>query len=120
MSKFIFICENNCDISPLLEKYFREKYPQHEYRSAGINKPHTFFEGTHYLTQDDLEWADMIVYAENVHRDVAGRDFKLPVRHEMICAILDCERYERGSSGDSYLACAEAKLIGMLMDDGSN
>lgn len=117
MGKFIFCCASNFDRSPLCEKHFREKYPQHEFRSAGINKYHTGNKGTHYLTQEDIEWADMIIYAENVHRDVAGRNFKLPARHEMICAILDCGHYERGSSGTEYLSCAEAKLMPMLMDD---
>ena len=108
--KILFVCTSAKDRSPCLTRHFQEKYPRHEYRFAGINKFHTSRKGTHYLTQEDIEWADLIVYAENIHRDVVGRNYKLPDRHEMICAILNCGEYERGSVGSEYLACAEAKL----------
>ena len=34
----LFICTSNNDRSPALEKYYREKYPEHKYKRAGINK----------------------------------------------------------------------------------
>lgn len=112
--KVLFICTSNRDRSPLLEKHFREKFPQHEYRSAGINKYHTTKKKTHYLAQDDIEWADLIIYAEDIHREVVQRNYVLPDRHEMICAILNCGEYERGNVGKEYLFCAEYKLNPML------
>jgi predicted protein tyrosine phosphatase len=114
----LFVCTSQKDRSPCLEKHFREKHPQHEYRSAGVNKYHTSRKGTHYLTQEDIEWADLIVYAEDIHRAIVGRDFALPDRHEMICAILNCGEYERGSVGAEYLACAEWKLRPSLASNG--
>jgi predicted protein tyrosine phosphatase len=100
-----------------LARHFQEKFPQHEYRFAGINKFHTTRKGTHYLTQEDIEWSDLIVYAEDVHRAIVDRDFILSDRHEMICAMLNCGHYERGGAGTEYLACAELKLNPMLSNN---
>lgn len=70
MSKIIFIYISNADRSPCLENHFRDKFPQHEYRSAGINKFYTSTKGTHYLTQEDIEW----VYAERCPPQGCGQE----------------------------------------------
>lgn len=70
--KILFVCTSNKDRSPALEKHFREKYPQHEYRSAGINAHFTNQHRTHFLTKEDVEWADLVVGAEEIHADRAS------------------------------------------------
>ncbi len=114
----LFVCTSQKDRSPCLERHFRKKFPLHEYRSAGINKYHTTKKGTHYITQEDIDWADLIVYAEDIHRKVVGENFTLAGKHEMICAILNCGSYTRGSVGEEYLSCAESKLNPMLYSGG--
>src|SRR3990167_3615231 len=75
MKKVIFICTSNKDRSPALEKYFSAVYPQHEYRSAGINK--YFTSQKYYLKQEDLDWADLVVFAEDMHYLVTMKNFSL-------------------------------------------
>lgn len=74
-SNVIFICTSNKDRSPALEKYFAENYPEHNFRSAGVNKFFTGKNDTHYLTLEDIDWADMLVCAERIHIEIIVRDF---------------------------------------------
>ena len=72
----LFVCTSNKDRSPALVEYFKATYPTHEYRSAGLNKylcckKHL----THYLSADDIEWADIVVFCEKIHVEVYHRDF---------------------------------------------
>lgn len=127
MSKIIFICTSNKDRSVSLEKYFRAVYPQHEYRSAGINKYFCTTKGTHYLSQEDLDWADWVVFAEDIHFDVTVRNFSLS-KHRFIgekigkshppiisnYTILNCGEYKQGCVGDDYILKAEEKLKNIL------
>lgn len=73
--KILFVCTSNKDRSPALEKYFTDNYPEHEFKSAGVNKYFTGKHGTHYLTVEDILWADLLVTAERVHLDIIARDF---------------------------------------------
>lgn len=63
----LFVCTSNKDRSPALEKYFSDNYPEHTFKSAGINKYFCEKKGTHYLDLSDLKYADMIVYCEPIH-----------------------------------------------------
>lgn len=65
--KILFVCTSNKDRSPALEKHFREKYPEHEYRSAGINHYFTSKKGTHEITKEDVDWCDYLICAEKIH-----------------------------------------------------
>lgn len=98
----LFICTSNKDRSPALEKYFREKFPKHEYRSAGINRFHTQRKQTHYLTESDIEWAELIVFAAKIHLQVVNRDFN-PLRSSQAFLILDLGNYKPGEVSDLYL-----------------
>jgi hypothetical protein len=62
--------------SPSLERYFREKHPEHEYRSAGVNKYHTGKHGTNCIGLGDVLWSDVIVYAEEIHKTVTHRYYQ--------------------------------------------
>lgn len=106
--KFLFVCTSNADRSPALEKYFREIYPQHEYRSAGVNKYFTSKKGTHYLTQKDMDWADLIVFAESKHLTFTDRDFCISPSQATF--VLDCGNYLKGNIHQGYINCAEQKL----------
>lgn len=71
----LFICTSNQDRSPALEKYYREKMPWHEYKSAGVNKYFTTQKKTTYITKELINWADVWVFAEKIHQDVVYREF---------------------------------------------
>lgn len=112
MAKIIFICTSNADRSVALERYFREKYPQHEYRSAGINEYHTTKKGTHLVNQDDVDWADLIVYAEDVHRDKISKWVSVPADRNFI--VLNSGKYEKGNVSAEYLLKSDRKLQSIL------
>jgi predicted protein tyrosine phosphatase len=119
--KILFVCTSGKDRSPALAEYFSATYPQHEYRSAGVNKYFTTKKGTHYLTIEDIEWANFIVYAEDIHAKITNAkylstsyvfngciDYKISnsvVRKHYI--ILNLGEYTQGQIGEDYLLKAE-------------
>jgi predicted protein tyrosine phosphatase len=116
MKRVIFICTSNKDRSPSLEQYFRSVYPKNEYRSAGINKYFTSQKGTHYLTQEDIDWADLMVYAEDIHYNVVRRDFDMRQKElsDNDTYILNLGEYAQGQVGEDYLLRAEFNLEELL------
>jgi len=72
MNNYLIVCTSNVSRSRALEKYLSEKYPNRNFRSAGINKYLTGRKGTHYITKEDVEWADILVFAEDVHYERAA------------------------------------------------
>ena len=65
----LFICTANRDRSRTAEIYFQNKYPQHRFRSAGINKYLSERHGGVHVKRYMLDVADRIVCAEKVHAD---------------------------------------------------
>jgi len=106
----LFVCTSNQDRSPALEKHFKNLFPQHEYRSAGINKYHTTKKGNHVITQEDVYWADIIVCAETVHRKFISDNFQISERTEYVLNMGD---YKHGQM-DQYVKDAEKRLNGAL------
>ena len=105
----LFVCTSNRDRSPSLERYFKQFYPVHQYRSAGVNRYFTTKKQTHYITPEDLEWADRIVCAETVHHQCLVRDFGPDmVDKRVIC--LNLGEYEQGDVGQEYLDKAVEKV----------
>ena len=135
----LFVCTSNQDRSKALVEYFKEVAPQHQYRSAGINKYFCGKKGTHLIDVEDIKWAGLLVFAENVHRDVvmenfigkimpSGRpasQFEQLVTHqgrmkfpfddrEKVFYVLDCGTYAQGCVGEDYLTKAQQKLAPIL------
>ncbi len=123
--KILFVCTSNKDRSPALEKYFKEILPEHDYRSAGINKYFCDKKGTNLITEKDIRWADTIICAEDVHADVICTKFDLMggsrygyfemIRNEITvfykpALILNCGEYTQGCIGEDYLTKSEYKL----------
>ena len=108
--KILFVCTSNKDRSPALEAYFSEVYPDHQYRSAGVNEYFTGKHGTHYITVNDICWADIIVYAEDVHYDVACDKFPETEVEFKDCLVLRLGEYREGQLGEDYLMAADGKL----------
>ena len=109
--KIIFICTSGKDRSPALVEYFKTVMPENEYRCAGVNKYFTSKKGTHYLTLDDIAWATLIVYAEQIHYIVADRDFNGAVKPSLVLALGE---YKQGQIGEDYLMAAEHKVKNYL------
>lgn len=65
----IFICTANRDRSRTAEIYFQNKFKEHRYRSAGINKYLSERHGGIHVKKYMLDVADRIICAEQVHSD---------------------------------------------------
>jgi len=65
----IFICSANRERSRTAEIYFQNKYPEHRFRSAGINKYLCERHGGIHLKQYMLDVADRIICSEHIHSD---------------------------------------------------
>lgn len=105
--KILFICTSNSDRSIALAEYFSVNYPNHEYRSAGINKYFTGKKGTHYLTQEDIEWADLVVFAEQIHSFITFNKFTVLHKDR---TTLSLGEYKQGNIAEDYLTRAEEHL----------
>lgn len=105
--KILFICTSNKDRSRALEQYFKDIFPDHEYRSAGVNNYFTTKHRTHYLTATDLKWATLVVYAEEIHYKICERDFPGVRLAAKDCRILSLGDYR---NMEDYLTAAQEKL----------
>lgn len=112
-NNILFVCTSNQDRSPALEKHFKNLFPQHEYRSAGINRYHTTKKGNHVITQEDVYWADIIVCAETVHRKFITDNFQISERTEYVLNMGD---YKHGQM-DQYVKDAEKRLNGAFCNE---
>lgn len=65
----LFICTANRDRSRTAEIYFQNKYPEHRFRSAGINQYLSERHGGVHLKKYMLDIADRIICAEHVHSE---------------------------------------------------
>lgn len=72
-TKILFVCSANKKRSKTAEDYFSEIYHEYEFASAGTNLNICRKEGTNFLTEDIVEWADIIFVMEKRHRDFINR-----------------------------------------------
>ena len=63
----LFVCSANKQRSKTGEDFFSEMYPHLSFESAGTNHKICEQEGTNPLTEEMLEWADIIFVMENRH-----------------------------------------------------
>jgi predicted protein tyrosine phosphatase len=64
----LFVCSSNKLRSRTAEDYFYKKYPDFVFGSAGTNKKSCQKEGTTFLTEDMLDWADLVYVMETKHK----------------------------------------------------
>ena len=65
--KILFICSANKQRSKTAEDYFASKYDEYEFLSAGTNIKICRKEGTTELSEDLLEWAEVVYVMEKRH-----------------------------------------------------
>ena len=127
------VCTSAKDRSPALVNYLSEVFPNYEYRCAGINKYFCEKKGTHLISKEDIEWADLIILAEDVHLKVVKERFngttnvlwsgnisfgwfdnngKFEKHSKFI--VLNCGEYTQGCIGEDYLTKAEMVLSQIL------
>ena len=67
--KILFLCTSNIHRSLTAEHYFRVKYPQYEFRSAGLSQKYCKKHGSKLCTTEMLEWADNVFVMEQKHTE---------------------------------------------------
>jgi predicted protein tyrosine phosphatase len=107
--------------------------PQHEYRSAGVNTYFCGKKGTHLINDEDINWADVFVFAEQIHQRVVSERFHANVVRQSVlssyddivfeklykrakCIVLECGEYTQGCVNEDYLTKAELKLKPYITD----
>jgi len=75
----LFLCTANIQRSRTAEEHFRENYPDHIYKSAGLSEKYCKQHGTTVCTTTILDWADKIYVMEPMHlqriEDYAGKHY---------------------------------------------
>ena len=84
MKHILFICSANKDRSATAADYFRKKYLQHQFDSAGTNQKICFQLGTEFLSFEHLEWADVIFVMESKHKKFAEKLMKVKKRIQVL------------------------------------
>ncbi len=68
MKNILFVCSANKQRSKTAEDYFSSKLTGFNFLSAGTNQKICEQEGTVFLTEELMAWADMILVMEEGHR----------------------------------------------------
>lgn len=76
MKNILFVCSANVDRSKTAEDFYSEKIPSLNFRSAGTNHKICMQEGTNALTQEDLDWADLVLVMESKHLNWISNNLK--------------------------------------------
>lgn len=66
----LFVCSANKLRSKTADDYFSENRKDHSFRSAGTNKRYCEAEGTTFLEEEMLDWADVVLVMEEKHRKI--------------------------------------------------
>lgn len=68
--RILFVCSANKDRSKTAEIFFSERYPEHEFKSAGTNHKICEKIGSNPLQEEHLQWAEQIYVMEEKHRSI--------------------------------------------------
>ncbi len=117
--RVLIICTSGKDRSPTLAAYLRDNYPQHTFKSAGINAYFCHKHGTNLLTQKDIDSADVLVFCEDIHLKVAREryDYIGEAGHARPIdgVVLNCGQYfPKTPMADDWITKAHEKLRGLL------
>lgn len=83
MTKVLFICTANRDRSKTAEVHFQAKYPEHTFKSAGINRYLSERHGGIHVKKHMLDEADRIICAEMVHSDYITRQIDIKYKSKI-------------------------------------
>jgi predicted protein tyrosine phosphatase len=76
INKILFVCSANKDRSKTAEDHFAGQFPHLEFMSAGTNQKLCEQYGTNFVSDELLDWADLIYVMEEKHRQFIRSAFK--------------------------------------------
>ncbi|TYB73030.1 phosphotyrosine protein phosphatase [Bizionia saleffrena] len=106
--KILFVCSANKQRSKTAEDYFSSKYDTHEFLSAGTNIKICRKEGTTELTENLLEWAEVVYVMEKRHLEQIQKHTGSRYYSKII--ILDIADIYKYYDGD-LIALLEEKVV---------
>lgn len=75
--KILFVCTANVDRSKTAEIHFSKSQPRIEFKSAGTSENYTRVANSTFITQDLINWADIVVCMEEKHAVFIQQNFNL-------------------------------------------
>jgi predicted protein tyrosine phosphatase len=106
--KILFICTANRDRSKTGEVHFSKKYPEHEFKSAGINRYLSERHKGIHLKKHMLDWADRVICAELVHSDYIIR--QIDKKYNSKIEVLHLGDTEGAFMSDNLIRLLEEKF----------
>lgn len=88
MKRLLFVCSRNRLRSPTAEAVFAD-YPGVEVDSAGLNR-----DAEVPLSDEQIEWADVIIVMERTHRDRSNRKFRHALKSKRIAVLGIPDEYD--------------------------
>ena len=88
IKRILFVCSQNRLRSPTAEAVFSE-YPQLEALSAGTNH-----DAEIPLSGDLIEWADVIVAMEKIHKTKISKKFQSQLKNKRVVALGIPDKYD--------------------------
>ena len=88
MKRILFLCSRNKLRSPTAEAVFAD-HPNVEVDSAGLAE-----DAEVPLSEEQIEWADVIIVMEKVHRERLNRNFKHLLANKRIAVLNIPDRYD--------------------------
>ena len=111
MKHILFVCSANKQRSKTADDYFSAKYPDLHFDSAGTNLKICQQEGTNPLTEEMVEWADVIFVMEKRHKDQINQHTS--ERHSAKIKVLNIpDRFKYYQK--ELIALLEEKVAGIL------
>ena len=106
---FLFVCSANKQRSKTGEDYFSALYPHLSFESAGTNHKICEQEGTNPLTEEMLEWADIVFVMENRHAKIIKDTTSTKYRSKIVILSIE-DRYKYYQK--ELIALLEVKTTG--------
>lgn len=86
LKNILFVCSANKQRSKTSEDYFSAMYDNYNFDSAGTNLKMCNREGTNPLTEEVVEWADIVFVMEKKHKTLLNSQTK--EKHEKKVKVL--------------------------------
>jgi len=83
MKNILFVCSANKQRSKTAEDYFAAKYINYYFDSVGTNQKICNKEGTNFITEEHLIWADIVYVMEQRHKKQINEHTERKYRHKI-------------------------------------
>jgi len=83
MKNILFVCSANKQRSKTAEDYFASKYSNYHFDSVGTNQKICNKEGTNFIMEEHLIWADIVYVMEQRHKKQINEHTERKYHHKI-------------------------------------